>query len=232
MNGQVSAKRAQYKVFSVLLLFVVSMSWYLTYSNKTLFQRFLGELNPVITILAVAILGFLALLLLISKGWFSIYLKGNLTNFILISWLAAVFASIAILIDLKIVFSEDMNVPFPESLLFYPVIGFLVETVFHVLPLTVLLLSMTAIFKNIIHEKLIWISIIIVATLEPVYQSIYMDSYPEWAIVAVGLNLFLFNLTQLFIFKRYDFVTMYIFRLIYYAIWHVIWGHTRLNILF
>lgn len=232
MNSQVSIKKTQYKVFSVLLLLVVAISWYLTYSNKTLFQRFLGELNPVITVLAAAILGFLALFLLMKKSWFSIYVKGNLTNFNRISWLAAVFASMSILIDLKIVFSEGMNIPFPESLLFYPTIGFFVEIVFHVLPLTVLLFFLAAILKNVSHEKVIWIGIIIVATLEPIYQSIYMDTYPDWAIVAVGLNLFLFNLTQLYIFKRYDFVMMYILRLIYYAIWHVIWGHARLNILF
>ena len=232
MKERVSTIRIQYQIFSVLLITVVFTTWLLSYTNSLLFQRFLGELNPVFTIFIISILGFLALFLLLSKAWFSIYKKDNLTKFLHISWLSIVFASIAILIDLKIVFPAEMNISFPTSLLFYPVIGFFAEILFHVLPMTMLLLSFASVFKNTSHEKLIWICIIIVATLEPVYQAFYMGSYSGWAIVAVWLNLFIFNLTQLLIFKRYDFISMYLFRLIYYAIWHVIWGHARLTVLF
>jgi hypothetical protein len=40
------------------------------------------------------------------------------------------------------------------------------------------------------------------------------------------------NLVQLTLFRRYDFLTMYAFRLVYYLVWHVAWGHLRLQVLF
>lgn len=38
--------------------------------------------------------------------------------------------------------------------------------------------------------------------------------------------------TRLALFKRYDFVTMYTFRLVYYLLWHIVWGVIRLRLLF
>ena len=40
------------------------------------------------------------------------------------------------------------------------------------------------------------------------------------------------NICQLSILRRYDFVSMWTFRLVYYAIWHVVWGELRLRVLF
>jgi hypothetical protein len=34
------------------------------------------------------------------------------------------------------------------------------------------------------------------------------------------------------VFRRYDFVTMYSFRLFYYAYWHIAWGVIRLRVFF
>ena len=67
--------------------------------------------------------------------------------------------------------------------------------------------------------------------IEPTYQ-IYMDAYPVWAMIVVWMNLFSFNVLQLFVFTRYDFVSMYALRLVYYLFWHVIWGSLRLEIIF
>lgn len=44
-----------------------------------------------------------------------------------------------------------------------------------------------------------------------------------------GLHVFLINLSQLMIFKRYD---LYSFRLVYYIFWHIVWGYMRLKLLF
>ena len=73
-----------------------------------------------------------------------IYEKENLTAALQWSSLAALLGIVMILVDTKIIFSADMNVLFPESLLFYPAIGFLVEIVFHVLPLAGLLLVLNS----------------------------------------------------------------------------------------
>jgi hypothetical protein len=42
----------------------------------------------------------------------------------------------------------------------------------------------------------------------------------------------LINLCQLLIFRRYDFISMYTFRIAYYMLWHVLWGYARLRLLF
>lgn len=124
-----------------------------------------------------------------------------------------------------------MNIPYPESLLFYPAMGFLVEVLFHVLPLAVLLFLFNAIFNTTASPALVWVTMVIVALLEPTYQVI-MDPYPIWALITVWINLFLFNMLQLLVFRQYDFVSMFALRLFYYLIWHIIWGSLRLDLLF
>jgi hypothetical protein len=48
----------------------------------------------------------------------------------------------------------------------------------------------------------------------------------------VGVHIYVFNALQLYVFKRYDFLSMYAFRLVYYLHWHVVWGYMRLQLLF
>lgn len=231
----ISRKRLQYQVFIGLSIVIVGLTGILYFSNKLLFQRFLGRLNPVIVILFVIFLGFILLSFLLSQGWFAIFERENLAGLFRRSSLAALFVFISILVDLKVGFPADMNILFPKSLAFYPAIGFLVEILFHVLPLSILLISLTSIFKNMSYENIIWICVLIVSLLEPIFQTMDMalsNQFPLWAMAAVGLNLFLFNLSQLFIFKRYDFISMYSFRLVYYLVWHIVWGYIRLKLLF
>jgi hypothetical protein len=56
--------------------------------------------------------------------------------------------------------------------------------------------------------------------------------YTTWAAAYVFLNVWVINMVQLALFKRYDFVSMYAFRLMYYLLWHIAWGHARLGLLF
>jgi hypothetical protein len=231
----VSNQRSQYLVFIGLSIGVAGLIAIVYSSSNLIFQRFLGRINPFVAFLFVFLLGLFFLSYLLSQGWFAIYENANLTGLLRSSGLAALLGLIMILVDLKIVFPADTNVSFPESVLFYPAIGFVAEILFHVLPLSVLLISLTSIFKNIRFDNVIWICIPIVALVEPIYQAAPMassDRYPLWAIVYVGLHIFLINLFQLLIFKRYDFITMYSFRLVYYLFWHIGWGYMRLRLLF
>ena len=224
--------KIQYLAAIVLFIGVLAMTVVLSNANSLYFQRFIGYINPIIVILLSGIVGLLLLSFLLSKKWFVIfkthYLKGALRH----SWLVVVFVSVAILVDLKIVFPIDMIIPFPQSLLFYPIIAFFIEMIFHVLPLSLPLLSLTFFFRHIGYKRLRLISIVLVAILEPTYQAIFMISSPTWSIVGIWVNLFVFNMTQLFIFMKYDFISMFAFRLKYYLIWHIIWGHIRLDVLF
>ena len=231
----ISKERLQYLVFIGLSIGILGLTGIGYSSHNLLFQRFLGRANPLLAIIFIILLGVILLSVLLSQGWFAIYKKENLKGLFRSSGLAALLGLIAILVDLKIVSPADMNVLFPESLLFYPTIGFLVEILFHVLPLSVLLIILTSMFRTISYKKIIWVCILIVSLLEPIYQTIWMGSsnqYPLWAVVYVGFHVFLINLFQLIIFKRYDFISMYLFRLVYYLFWHIGWGHIRLKVLF
>ena len=226
----VPSENKQFKILGLLSLGFLTAIGILYYVDSTIFQRFLGNLNPIATGILVVVLGFLATYLLFRNGSFAVYKRSNKKVFLLHSLFVLVFSFVSVFVDCSIVYPENMNILLPEALLFYPVMGFLVEIVFHVVPFA-LLLIVSLIFKTTIHQKLLWVTICVVALLEPTYQ-IYMDAYPVWAMIVVWINLFLFNVLQLFVFTRYDFVSMYALRLVYYLFWHVIWGSLRLEIIF
>ena len=228
----VASKHTQNRVFVVLSIMVLGMTILLNATNGLLFQRFFDRFNPLILITASTFTGFLLLSYLHFRGWFTLFKIENLKKIIRYTGLIILFVSVSILVDLNMVFQADMNIKFPESLLFYPVIAFFVEILFHVLPLTILLIALISIFNKTSYKKLLWITMLLVALLEPTYQAINMTQYPAWAVIVVWVNLFLFNLTQLSIFKKFDFILMLTFRLLYYLCWHIIWGHIRLQVLF
>ncbi len=199
------------------------------------FQRFFGEVNLWLVYMVIGVAGVMAATLLQSKGWFMIYKPERWKS--LWRYLAlAFFLSInAILIDLKVMLPADMNIPFPNSLMFYPSINFLVQIIFHILPLTALLLMLKLIPPQKSQEKFIWIVIAVVALLEPIYHMLDMRTLGAYSlqwVILTGINIYLINFFELLIFKRYDFVAMFLFRLLFYLIWHIIWGYFRLGILF
>jgi hypothetical protein len=128
--------------------------------------------------------------------------------------------------DLVIRFPKDLNVPPPQSLLFYPVMAYVVEVCFHALPLALVLAVLGPLSKEVNTNVLVWLCFLPVASLEPiVMRRLGFSAY-------VGLFVFAFNLLQLYVFRRYDFVSMYSFRLVYYVHWHVLWGYLRLRLLY
>lgn len=225
-------QNTQYLILLILSIVVLGIIGLLDHTESLIFRRFIGGFNPTVLSLFIIIIGLVLSFILLSKSWFFIYKRESIKGFLHYFWLAILLSSIAILIDWKIKFPADMNVPFPESLLFYPAIGFLAEIIFHLLPLSILLLLLSAIFNNRKANRLIWFCIFLVATIEPTYQILPMDGYPAWSVLATWTNLYIFNLAQLYVFKKYDFTSMYAFRLVYYLIWHIVWGQMRLEWLF
>lgn len=231
------------------------LAWYLSLSlgvvvataagralDPTMFVRFIGETNPTLVALGVSAVGALLLSALVARDNFSItgaqLGRGALRS----TCLAALFGAVIIVVDLAIVHPADINVPFPQSLLFYPVIGFIVEILFHVLPLYLLLTVLPVLAGQRRSETIIWVSLILVALLEPAFQIWTAangapvvggpHTYTPWALAYDGLHILAINMCQLVIFKQYDFVSMYVLRLVYYGIWHIAWGHVRLALLF
>lgn len=224
-----------YLILGILSLGVLAATAILVRTRRRIFLRFFGPVHPLLVFLIVVGTGFLLLGYLNFQNWFTIFDAHNLPTLLPLAALASLLVLIMVLVDWRIRFPQDMNVLFPASLLFYPAIGYLVEILFHVLPLTVLLLLLHGVFRSADFETLLWAAMPLTALIEPLYQAAPLvgePRYPRWAAPAVGLHLFLFNGIQLALFYRYDFVSMYAFRLAYYLGWHIIWGHLRLRLLF
>lgn len=198
------------------------------------FQFFLGKVNPLIAIISISLLGFVLLSVLLSRGWLAIFRSANIKGLMIAVGFGALFGLVMLLVDLRVLFPDDLNKSFPESLLFYPAMGYIVEILFHVLPVTLLLVALTSLFGQMNFEKLILPCIFLISLLEPIYQTKigFSRSYPVLVTGYVALHIYLMNLCQLLVFRHYDFVSMFSLRLSYYLIWHIVWGHLRLKILY
>lgn len=225
-------ERLQITIYFGIAVAVTAFVGILNYRSPLVFRKFFGTINPLLAIILVGLLGFLLFLYLISRSWFEIYSTGHARGLLIAASLAVPFAVASFLVDLKVVFPEDTNILLPDSLLFYPAMGFVVEIIFHVLPVTLLLFLLTSPPLNLSFEKAVLPCIFIIALLEPIYQTVlgFSRPYPLWTTAIVALNIFLINVTQLLLFRRYDFVAMYALRLTYYLLWHIIWGYARLKL--
>jgi len=213
--------RIQWVVLFGLSFGVVALSVYAYILNPLLFQRFLGRINPVLAIIVIVLVGS-ALMFLFDLG-----------RYILVAGLAGLVAAVMIFVDIRVVFPETLNVLLPQSLLYYPVIDYAVQVLFHLLPLSLILVLITSISKSTQFTGLVWPCILLTALLEPLLQtSFFAGEYTIWTVAFVGLHVFVFNVIELALFKRYDFVSMYWFRLVYYIAWHIVWGNLRLRLLF
>jgi uncharacterized membrane protein len=225
------SNRVQYTVLAVLSLMTLASAGVLSLSNGAFFRPYFGPVNPLLAAGLVIALGFVCLRFLHSRGWFEIFAgRATLEGVMLSAALAALFAAVIIVVDLKAPFPLDMNVPPPQSFLFYPAIGHVAEIVFHALPLSLLLILLGPRLKKPGSTTLAWSCMVIVSCLEPIFHLSAESSGKtlSWAEIFVGPHVFLFNLLQLWVARRYDFVSMYSFRLVYYILWHIVWGYARL----
>jgi hypothetical protein len=151
---------------------------------------------------------------------------------VLSATLATALAIAIVVADIIIRYPQEMNVPIPRALLFYPAVGFVAEIIFHVLPLGLVLLALNQLVKWLGRERVVWLGILLVAVIEPTFQVLFEGKPFSWGIAYTWIQVFVIAFFQLYVFRRFDFVSMYSFRLFYYAYWHILWGALRLKILF
>lgn len=229
-----SNTRQQYLALAILSLGAAVCTGIVSLSHATFFQPYFGSIPPLLAITLITTVGFVSLGFLHSRGWFEIYTrKKSLRGAALAAALATLFVVPTILVDLNHGFPRDLNVPAPQSLLFYPAMAYVVEIALHALPLSLLLASLGA-FRKANTNRLVWLGIVAAAFLEPIIQLRlgYSNKPVSWPEVYVAVHVFTFNLVEMYIFRRYDFVSMCSFRLVYYIHWHILWGHLRLQWLF
>lgn len=219
----------------IYMVLVAVLSVFAVISDEMPYRRFLGSLDPALAFAIVAIVGATALAFLSNRGWFHIAGKISGVDVIKISACALVLGIAIATADSLIRFPRDMNVPFPQSLLFYPVIGFIVEVVFHILPVFVIVAVLHYSTKLRITDRTLLIVLLSVALIELVFQVHGVNAagtHSQWVEIYVGAHVLVINIIGLLLFRRYGFIMMYLFRMMYYVLWHILWGHLRLSILF
>jgi hypothetical protein len=227
-----SEETLQVIVLLSLSVIVLVLTGIMCASNSAAFQRFFGRIHPLLVVFIVVVLGLILFPYLLSNGEFAVYERGNSKGLLLAIGLAVPFAAAIILVDRTAPFPVDTNVPFPDSMLFYPVMGYVAEILFQILPFCLVYFVLSVVLGESSKTRITWVAILIAALIEPIFQVVFSEGQPVWAVAYVGLHVFLICLVQMLLFRRYDFFTMYSFRLAYYALWHILWGHLRLNLLF
>jgi hypothetical protein len=198
------------------------------------FETYFGALTPWFATALVTTVGAGALLYLDSAGWFSV--RGNAPPRRLLPIgmaAAAAFVVPVLVLDVLGGFPADLNVRSPWSLLFYPVMGLVAESAFHAVPLALLLLGLGPVAHRLSRTPTKRSCMVLVALIEPTMQTVWSSpESPAWVVGYVALHVFAINLTVLYLFDRFDFLTAYGFRTLYYLFWHVAWGAIRLPLLF
>ena len=232
MNQQLD-RRWQYAAYFTLSLMALISIAILLPSSRAYFRRFFGNAHPLLVVIVASVLGAAALGVLRARGGFEI-LKGQMTlrGIALSAGFATLLAVPIVIADFFLRYPKDTNVPVPQALLFYPAVGFVAEIVFHVLPLALLMLALSPLAQRFGIERIVWLGILLVAVLEPTFQTLFEGSVFTWRAAYTWIHVFAIAVLQLYVFRRFDFVSMYSFRLIYYAYWHILWGVVRLKVLF
>jgi hypothetical protein len=229
----ISEERLQFTIFFILAVLVFILTVVVHSANNSVFQRFFGSLSPRLIVCGVILIGLLLSAFLLSTSQFAIYRRTHQIGPVLAIGLALPFAAVMILVDRYSPFPSHINIAFPNSLAFYPVMAFVVEILFHLLPIGLLFFLILGIAETTSLDRVVWIIFLIVALIEPVFQVVLgKDQNTSLVVAYMGVHLFLFNYVQLVLFRRYDFISMYSFRISYYVIWHIAWGHFRLRLLF
>ena len=223
----------QYTAYVIICLIALISIIILLSSSESFFRRFFGKTNAVLVLLFAAVVGAGALWILQSRFDFVLFMgRGTSQGLMLSAGLATILAIAIVIADFFIRYPEDINVPMPQAILFYPSMGFIAEIVFHVLPLALLLIILNPLGRWLGNERVIWLAIFVVATLEPTFQILLGGEALTWGSAYTWVHVFAISFLQLYVFWRFDFVSMYGFRLFYYAYWHILWGTLRLKVLF
>lgn len=201
-------------------------------STATYFERFYGSAQPFVVIIAAGAVGAVALWALSRFGFVILEGRRTIQGLRLAAIFATVLAMAVVVADVLLRYPEDINVSVPRALLFYPAIGLTAEVAFHLVPLACLLPVLNAVMPRLGRDRVVWVGIALAAVSEPVFQVVVGGGGTGLVDAYTWFHVFVLAGLQLYVFRRFDFASMYAFRLIYYAYWHILWGTIRIPVLF
>ncbi len=198
------------------------------------YREVLGGRAPGLTAAALIVCGVPALIALHRSGLFAFSQRQTRRRGLFAAAaLAFMFAALVVTVDVVVRFPQAYNVPprFPQSPLFYATIGYVAEMAFHVIPLALIVLLGTARSGAVVNETRLRFAMVVIACCEPLFQlRLGMPgggTSATWLQLFVVMQVFAINVVQLGLYRQFDFLTAYAFRLVYYLLWHVVWGPLR-----
>lgn len=196
------------------------------------YRRFVGGADPRLVVVVASLVGGACLGGLRGLGGFAILQRARLARGLATAaGFATLFAAAIVAADVALRYPIDLNVPLPQALVFYPSIGLVAEVAFHLVPLTAVLLLSLPLQRRVGPTRRVWWAIAIVALSEPAFQVLLGGGALTRTDAYTALHVLAFAFTQLYVFRRYDFMSMFAMRLVYYLYWHVAWGWLRLDVL-
>ena len=192
------------------------------------FEPILGGIPPLLAIVLTALMGFVSLGFLQSRGWFAIYTPRSVRGM-------GVSAALATLFGVWQVCADVFVTRFPKGINAFHFHSRCCSTrPWRTSSTSSFTRSRSRCcwpFWGAPHERRTLPSSSGCASsschLDPVLVHLRAGSS-----VYVGAFVFVFTLAELDVFRRYDFISMYAFRLVFYLWWHIAWGDVRLRWLF
>jgi hypothetical protein len=121
----------------------------------------------------------------------------------------------------------SIHIAWPASLLIYPGGAVIVEVVYRIflVPLLLWLIS-SVILRGRQQERVFWVLAVITALLEPLSQDLHavIAGPSRGAFAAVFVEDFVLNILQAWLFRRQGFLSAILLRVVFYLVWHVLWG--------
>jgi len=212
-----------------LMSLLIVFSFQLVPENQNPFSLLFGSNNLVIASIILSICGLTSIGILQSRLSFPLTHRDRRKMSIPIIF-GGVLAFIMVLFDLLLPIQELIQLPLFTSIPFYFSISIFAETVFHLIPLCILLLLQKVILKNKLSGYYLYTTLLICALIEPVFQLLFfhMGISAKWFVTLfIFFHILLFNTIQLITFYKQGFRSMLLMRLTYYLIWHIAWGSLR-----
>ena len=224
--------KGQYLVHMILSITLLIFTAVLLKRNPQIFRKLLGEFPPILALSIVIALGFVMFTVIMDFTDLEFYTNGG-HRLLYLSIIAAALLTLLIIffVDLRGGYEEDINVLAPDGLLYYPVMGYLADIIFHIIPFSILLLLARFLLGADLTQDIPGWIFLIASLFEPLFQALIMQS-TGWVQAYQFVHIFLINLIQFLLFREHDFISMYMLRIVYYLFWHLIWGYFRLEILF
>jgi hypothetical protein len=192
-------------------------------------ERFIGPLPGPAVVAAAGVAGLGALALLEHRGFWRCGTRAGMLRGVGLAGVAAPpLAAVAIGVDIAVGFPSDTNVAWPQAWVVYPVIAVVAETALHLLPLAGLVWLTRSQFDDLRLTERTWALVLSAAAVEPVAQAVLGSALLPFVVPHV----FAIGVVQMILLRRWGYVPMAAFRLFYYLVWHVLWGHARLELRF